>query len=96
MRTSAPDSRAISSFSGRAGGGDDARAERLAELDGREAHAPRRAVDEEPLARLEGGAPDEGGVPGLVDDVEGGGLVERHRVGDRVDPLRGGPTARSA
>ena len=74
----------------RAGGGDDAGAERLPELDRREPHAPRRAVDEEPLARLEGGAPDEGRVSRLVDDEEGRGLVERHPVGNRVHALRGG------
>ena len=90
MRTSAPDcARDLELLLG-AGGRDDAGAEGLPDLDRGEPDPSGRAVDQEPFARLDGRAPHQRRVAGLVDDEEGGGVVERHRVGNRVHALGGG------
>ena len=96
MQTSAPASRATSSFSGAARRGEHARAERLADLHGGEADAAGGGVHEQRLARLEARAQHERGVRRRIDDRERGAFLERHARRACARRARAGTTACSA
>src|SRR6185437_84412 len=65
----------------RGGGGDDARAERFAEIDGGQSHAACRAMHQQPLALLQLGAADERHVTCEIADGETCGFGIAHAVG---------------